>query len=206
MMILDTYRETPGFPFEYFFQSLEQYSHAQTYWITVLRHAVGFEETHWHPLKREVDLNDDMYTGLITILQDRAQMKEIFLHTFSLPAEVNMLVQENGPQDKADIPEYVLEVMDEKAIEKMVAGTPEDVLRAEAETDYKPFMAWVERGNMWIDQPGHPEGGVLMPTERLMLTAEISEKYEPLALQVFESFIAKGSAMERVNAVFAPPQ
>ncbi|GGE22644.1 hypothetical protein GCM10011360_08900 [Primorskyibacter flagellatus] len=197
-MVLDGYKDLPGFPFADYFRDLSQYTNAQLYWLAVLRHAIGFKETDWQPELRPVDLDDDMYTGHVISLVNTAAAKVIWIQTLSLAGEVNMALRENGPMDIGNVPEE----LDPEDRAGIAAGIPETEIVQETEAYYRPFSAWVESATRWQHDHDHPEHGEDVPVERLILTSEISEACEPLAIQALESFLEKGPAMKRVNSVF----
>lgn len=203
-MIIDGYRALPGFPFANYFENVEQFTNAQLYWLAVLRSVEGFDESEWTPLVRPVDLDDDMYMGCVTILQNIEQRKELILNTRSLAGDTNILIRENGPMDE----EHILPGMEltPEQRDQILNGIPEDQLRRESEANYTPHLIWVEKATIWVDKPGDPMGGVEVPAERLVFNCEISEEMEPVARRALESFLAPGPAMDRVNAEFAPDE
>ena len=197
-MILDGFRTQPDFPFEGYFEDVAQYIQTRLYWLAVLRHAIGFDENDWQTDPDSGNPAEDMSNGLGVRLSSATLNKQIWIDTISLPGEINMVLRLNAPMDRA----YLLDEFDEETRAKLLAGVPEDILRAETAAAYKPLMAWVEPAILWLPKPGHPEGGEEIAVERLIVSAEISEAAEPLALQALESFLAPGPAMDRVNRDF----
>jgi hypothetical protein len=202
-MIIDGYRDLPGFPFSQYFEEIEQYTNAQLYWLAVLRSVNDFRESEWRTRPRPVDLEDDMYMGVVTKLQSIELRKEMTLNTRSLAGDINMAIRENGPMDE----EHILPGMEltPEQRDQILNGIPEDKLRRDATASYTPHLIWVEKATIWVDKPGDPMGGTEVPVERLIFNCEISDEMEPLARRALASFLAPGTAMDRVNDEFAQP-
>ena len=128
-MILDGFRSLPDFPFAGYFGDIGQYTHARLYWKVVLRHAIGFDEGDWQPDPESDDFADAMYCGLAVRLSSPVQAKQIWIDTRSLAGEVNMVLRENAPMVPDDLPDD----LDDETRARMLAGLPEDRLRAETE-------------------------------------------------------------------------
>ena len=52
------------------------------------------------------------------------------------------------------------------------------------------MLVWVEKTIVWQTVPGHNEGGIEIPVERLILTSTISESCEMEARRELEIFLA----------------
>ncbi|OKH87846.1 hypothetical protein [Thalassospira sp. TSL5-1] len=206
-MILDEFTSVPDFPFERYFESVNQHISATQYWLRVLRSVSGFVESDWKPRVRPIELEEDMYLGKVVDIISLKLKKEINLQTYSVLGDANMLMKENQPiseeeyaeQKKVFGPDFVLDETARNGI-----TYEEAVLEAQENSLIKPAMIWVEKGIYWEVAPDLSEGGYEVPIERLILTWEISERAEPKAIQALELFLHPGQAMERVNSVFSP--
>ncbi|RCK47091.1 hypothetical protein TH25_16415 [Thalassospira profundimaris] len=206
-MILDEFTSVPDFPFERYFESVNQHISATQYWLRVLRSVPGFVESDWKPRVRPIELEDDMYLGKVVDIISLKLKKEINLQTYSVLGDANMLMKENQPISEEEYaeqknlfgPNFMLE-------DDALSGiTYEEALQeAKANSVTKPVMIWVEKGIHWEVAPDLSEGGYEVPIERLILTSEISRRAEPKAIQALELFLRPGSAMERVNSAFSP--
>ena len=200
-MILDEFKGRPGFPFPRYFDDPNDYAHAQMYWLRVLRSVPGFDDTAWVPHSTSRELPDAMYEGSVFRILCRREAKEVFAQTVSVDGHANMLLAENAGIGAEETAPYA------PPGQRPAAIPPITVEEARAHAARMARVgAWVEAGAIWAPDPSHPQGGALVPTERLILTAEVSPAAEPLAIEVLELFLRPGPAAERVNARFSPPE
>lgn len=195
-MVLDGFQDLPGLPFPRWWEDMGQFASARRYWLAVVRSAGNWVEDDWEPKFSAPLSKSQILDGQVVALTHRWEPKELRLHTTSIKGQVAGLLDAN-----ADIG------AEEAAAFGMVAGAVPPMSRAEAEDEvrrtYAPFGAWVEPAVRWRPRSDHPDGGVEVPVERLILTAEISDRAEPLARKALRLFLAAGPAMRRVNDVFA---
>ncbi|MFV0488852.1 MAG: hypothetical protein ACK5NL_16925 [Vibrio fluvialis] len=205
-MIIDRFRDEHGFPFESYFESVNEYIAAQQYWLNVLRASKGFKELDWEPRERPIEVEQDMYLGKAVDILSFELKKEINIQTSSLLGDANMFFKENsGYSDEEHKEQKNIFGKDFELDEKTLNGMSYEEALNEAKRKSKssPISAWVENAIHWHPDPKHPEGGYEMNVERLILTSEISEYAETKAIHALELFLQDGSAIERVNSVFS---
>lgn len=205
-MILDQFTDLPDYPFDHFHEQVSQFISAQSYWLSVLRSAYGFDGAQWLPVDGGADLADLQYTGSVVAVRSIALVKQINIQTTSTPAHANMLATENPGYSDADMarlqrdlgPDFTLDDQARRGL------TPAEALAAAtADADLYPVTIFVEPKTIWLPRPNHPQGGVEQKIELLSLTGEISPRAEPLALQALELFLEPGPSSDRVNVLFS---
>ena len=197
-MIIDQFRDLPDYPFDRYFADPAQFLHARQYWLALLRDTRGFADAQWKPTPRPENLADDMYLGTVLDLSAPSLGKVMSIQTFSLEGDINMALRENGPMDPVHVPE----LLDPAQRAAIITGTPVEVLHRETVAHHVPMLVWVEKATIWQAVPGHVEGGIEIPVERLILTSTISVSCEPQARRALELFLADGPATERINGAF----
>jgi hypothetical protein len=146
----------------------------------------GFVAEQWQLTPRPENLADEMYLGTVLDLYAPSLGKMMSIQTFSLAGDINMALRENGPMDPVHVPE----LLDPSQRAAIIAGTPEEVLCRETVAHHVPMLVWVEKTIVWQTVPGHNEGGIEIPVERLILTSTISESCEMEARRELEIFLA----------------
>lgn len=208
-MIIDSIRTHPNFPFDHAFERVNDYIEAQKYWLAVLRSVPGFKESDWHAKLQEPNIKDDMYLGRVIHIINLEDAKEITLQTTSVAADVNMTLTENPPMTPKEMkaqaelfgPGFQLTDIQKNGI------PPEQALAdSQARFAKAPLEAWVEKTDHFQSDAMNPEGGVLIPVERLVLTSEISARAEPVAVHALSLFLETGPAAARVNEAFPDPE
>lgn len=195
-MVLDGFRDVPGFPFPRYFEDVGQFISAQRYWAAVLRATPGWVETDWAPLPAGPLTADQRFDGEVLALGSTREPKQILLQTKSVEGEVASLLRYNDGLSAEELARSGGEAM---AIPPMTRA------EAEAEARLAPaLLAWVEAATAWRPLASHPAGGVEVPVERLILTAEISERAEARALRALEAFVRPGPAMRRFDMPPSP--
>ena len=191
-MILHRFKDTPGFPFSRYFEDINDYIGAQQYWLAVLRATEGWVEDDWAALPAPPLTEEQRFDGEMLALGSRQEPKQMLVQTKSVEGEVASLMRYNdgiGAEEAA----------------RWGGDAVPAMTRAEAEAsarDAPPVMAWVEAATAWKPDAAHPEGGVEQPVERLILTAEMSDRAEPRARHALALFVTNGPAAARVNAAF----
>ncbi|MGR2737316.1 hypothetical protein ACUY1T_02570 [Billgrantia sp. Q4P2] len=206
-MNIDRYKTIPGFPFDNYFDNSDQYIHAQSYWLSVLRSAKGFDDREWVSKLSQVDVRDEMYVGRVCYIIALEKRKELMLNTASILGEANMLFRENqGISDEEYAAQKKMFGQEFELDREFLNGITykEAFLQAQEDARKSPLTTWVEKATHWQSDMTYSERGYEVEVERLVLTSEISERAEPLAIQALELFLQNGPAMERVNSVFSP--
>lgn len=204
-MKIEMFSEYPDFPFSEYYKSPNQYVSAQKYWLYVLRQTTGFVESEWCAVIRPIDIEQDLIDGLMLWIRKSDLKKEIILHTNSFGGAVNQYQKDNTGMSERDVKE-AKEIFSYNPPEAIIRGVTWDEAKAEVETYYEAFIAGVEKTTLFQYDPSHSEQGYEVSSERLVVTSEISSNSEPKAIQALELFVQPGSAMERVNSVFAPDE
>lgn len=96
MAVLDRYASLPGFPFTEYYDDVEQYGAVQRYWLDVVRSVSRFDEQRWRPTEKPVDLEDDMYLGLVVDIENLRELKSIRIHAISREGHANFLLREDA--------------------------------------------------------------------------------------------------------------
>ena len=185
-MIIDQFRDIPDYPFDCYFADPAQFLHARRYWLALLGDTKGFVAEQWQLTPRPENLADEMYLGTVLDLYAPSLGKMMSIQTFSLAGDINMALRENGPMDPVHVPA----LLDPSQRAAIIAGTPEEVLCRETVAHHVPMLVWVEKTIVWQTVPGHNEGGIEIPVERLILTSTISESCEMEARRELEIFLA----------------
>lgn len=214
-MIVDQFEDQPGFPFDRYFEDTNQYIAAQQYWHAVLRAAVGFSENNWQPVEKSLDLDDDMYTGLVVDVEYPSARKIIKIHSSSVAGNANLILREGletaklmGTRTGADM--FGPEIYDD--YEKLLADgaiAPPITTQAAAEAEARGqdaktggFQAGVERRDFYDETQEGSAHGPYVYGEECLIVAQISPHNEPRVLEALRLFLKPGVAMERVNAKF----
>ncbi|MGR2737315.1 hypothetical protein ACUY1T_02565 [Billgrantia sp. Q4P2] len=192
-----------GGSFDKYFIDTGCYVSAQKYWLLLLRSLPHYSEGEWVPVMRPVDVKDDQISGLVFWIRNAADKKEIILHTGSFEGFVHQYMVDNGGYTDEEVEQFSKD-FDYHPSEAEKRGLTWDEAEKDARLMYEEFLAWVENAIYFHHDPSYPDGGVEVSIERLILTSEISERTEPLAIQALELFLREGPAMDRVNRVFAP--
>ncbi|WP_103255609.1 hypothetical protein [Tabrizicola aquatica] len=192
MLLVETFKDDPFFPFAGYATDIQHFIGAQRYWLTLLRAIPEFHEEDWHPVLRAVDVTADQLSGLMLRLQNLRQAKLLTLHTNSLDGCAAELLADNPPMT----PQAVAEAQDQfdwTPDATQIAGLTPEAARRDAALIYTPFTSQVEGSEIYLPQSGHPEGGVLVPARHLLLQSEISRECEPLAWDALSDFLRSGA-------------
>lgn len=198
-MILDEFRNIEGFPFENYFEDVNQYIQAQLYWSDLLDHVEAYRPSEWRVIPETQSVEEDMSNGRMFWLESKDGLKQIMIHMISIDGFSAELLRDNDgltsqeENELRDLFGYDFEI-DDSLRTPLSRDEAEKISRADHAQN--PVKTWVEIRAPW--SAGDPS------TERLYLTSEISERAEPLAIQALELFMQDGSAFDRVNSVFAP--
>ncbi|RCK51722.1 hypothetical protein TH25_08600 [Thalassospira profundimaris] len=201
-MFLELFKDTPGYPFEEYFRSTEQFFAAQQYWLHLLRQLKSFVESDWGGVIRPVNLKEDMLTGKVIWIRNQSDKKEIVLQTLSFEGSINELLDSNDAMEPEFIEKFenIGTELDDRQKREMTYDEAMEIEKSE----YSGFSAWVETSDYFHADPSTSGGGYDVPIERLILTSEISETAEQKAIQALDLFLQPGPAMVRVNSVFSP--
>lgn len=206
-MIIEKFKNEPGYPFDRYFDTASQYVSSIQYWLQVIISVPSFIKSEWEPIKRPPEIQEDMYIGKVIDIISKSARKEINIQTASVLGYANAIFKENRGYSEKEYREQKEIFGDDFHLDRRALGgiTYEEALEdARKENEVKPLMAWVEKGIYWHSEPSRSEGGYEVNIERLILTSEISERAEPMAIHALDLFLQPGPAMERVNRVFAP--
>ncbi|WP_417256887.1 hypothetical protein [Celeribacter halophilus] len=214
-MILEEYAKLPGYPFENYFESVSQYISAQQYWFRVLRAAEGFNEFDWKPVIKPVNIEDDMYTGLLVDIESINFRKTIKIHANSIAGSANLILKEGLETKKLmsnRIQEDILgpeiydsyeQLLKEGTIQEPI--TTVEAARAESTrviSETGGFQAGVDRRDFYVEAMENSPESPYVYGEEFSIVSTISAENERKALQALKLFLQDGSAMERVNSVF----
>lgn len=206
-MIIEKFKDNPGYPFDRYFDTASEYVSSIQYWLQVIKSVPRFIESEWEPIKRPPEIQEDMYIGKAVDIISKSARKEINIQTVSVLGYANAIFKENSGYSEAEYAEQKETFgdgfhLDKRALEGISYDEAFESARKENETN--PLIAWVEKGIYWHLDPSRSEGGYEVNIERLILTSEISERAEPMAVHALDLFLQPGPAMERVNRAFAP--
>lgn len=190
-MLIDTFKDDPFFPFAAYATDIQHFIAAQRYWLGLLRAHPAFHEEDWQPVQRAVDVQADQLSGLMLRLRNLRQARLLTLHTNSFDGCVAELLADNPPMSPQELAE-AQEQFDWTPDASQIAGMTPEAARRDAALIYKPFASQVEPSEIYLPQPGHPEGGVLVPARHLLLQSEISRECEPLAWDALTDFLQSG--------------
>ncbi|MCE8032047.1 hypothetical protein EKK97_10245 [Billgrantia tianxiuensis] len=200
--MIEMFLDDPKFPFFDYYCDADSYIRAQRYWLLLLRSLPQYSEGEWAPVMRPVDVKDDQSSGLVFWIRNAVDKKEIILHTGSFEGFVHQYMVDNGGYTDEEVEQFAKD-FNYHPSEAEKRGLTWDEAEKDARLMYEDFLVWVEDAIYFHHDASHPEGGVEVPVERLILTSEISERAEPLATRALELFLQKGPAKERVNRVFS---
>jgi hypothetical protein len=187
-MVIHDFKDDPFFPFVGYAPDIRHFIGAQRYWLTLLRALPAFHEEDWHPVLRAVDVTADQTSGLMMRLQNRRQARLLTLHTNSFKGCVAELLADNPPMT----PQAVTEATQQfgwTPDSAQIAGMTRETALHDAGLIYQPFVAQIESAEIYVPQAGHPEGGVLVPAQHLLLQSEVSRTCEPLAWDALAGFL-----------------
>lgn len=190
MTVIDTFKDDPFFPFVDYATDIQHFIGAQRYWLTVLRAIPAFHEEDWQPVMRAVDVSADQASGLMLRLENRRAAKLLSLHTNSFEGCVAELLADNPPMTP-DAVEAAEKQFDWVPGSSQIAGmTHADAVR-DAGLIYTPFMTQIEAAEIYVPQAGHPEGGLLLPAQHLLLQSEVSRDCELQAWDALAAFLGR---------------
>ncbi|MFT6606063.1 MAG: hypothetical protein ACJA2X_001239 [Halocynthiibacter sp.] len=211
-MIIDRFSAQPDYPFPRYFNDVAQYSAVQQYWLAVLRSVPQFDETQWAPTEKPVDLSDDMYLGLVVDIERVDIRKSIRIYAASLEGRANFILNEDMETTKAmashPMPHDVAAAQKEMTDSGLIRTQVETLERAMAEAQGEfitsgGFEAGVGTRGYFIETPSDPMGGNIVDGEELSIISTIDPENETKARHAIDLFITEGSAMKRVNDIFA---
>ena len=205
-MILNDYINTEGFPFDRYFSSANQYAAAQKYWIDVLRAARGFKEDLWRPVAKPVNLEDDMYIGLLVDIENVSERKSIKIHATSILGYARFILNEDLETIKLMEGEVTRSenATPVKGLVKTLDEAMEVSRKKMAETG--GFEAGVDQRDFYLEEMEGTLGDPYVYGELLSIISIIDQNSELKALQALELFLQPGAAKERVNSVFVPSE
>ena len=190
-MISEKYYNRSGCPFDHYHTHIGEFIDAQNYWSDVIRSVEGWESSHWTPIEIPPGMEDHaQLNGEVLKLRHKTEPKIIELQTSSIPGSAAVILDCNGS------------VSAEQAVtfggEPTPGMTKDEAL--EVARSESPFLrVWVEPGIWWSPDPTHPEGGCEVQIERLVITSEVREDFEPRVQQAVREFIEPGPAEGRVQ-------
>lgn len=218
-MILEEYRKLPDYPFEFYFQSVNQYISVQQYWFRVLRAAEGFREPDWKPVVKPVDIEDDMYTGLLIDIESVHLRKKIRIYANSIQGSANLILKEDLETKElmrnrthentlgSEMYESYERLLEDGVMKEPVSTLEEaTVASTHAITESGGFQAGVDRRDFYVEEMENTPDGPYIYGEEFSIVSTISAENERRALQSLELFLQDGPAMQRVNSVFAPDE
>lgn len=202
-MIMDEYRHFPDFPFEGYFQSVNQYISVQKYWFEVLRSIPEFNESDWHAVERHDDLSDDMYIGLLTYLESISERKVIKLYATSIAGWANFLWKEDS-STRISIMNFSNEIEIDVVEPSELVRSEEDALIKSAEnfTLTHGFEAGVDVIEIYDENAERTSDHPYVKGEELSIISSISSENESRALLALKLFLQSGPAFDRVNGIF----
>lgn len=187
-MVIHDFHDDPFFPFVDYATDIQHFIGAQRYWLTVLRAIPAFHEEEWQPVLRAVDVTADQTSGLMLRLQNTRHAKLLTLHTNSFEGCVAELVADNPPMTPQQVT-AATQQFDWTPDSAQIAGMTHKAAMRDASLIYQPFVIQTESSEMYLPQAGHPEGGVLVPAQHLLLQSEVSPECEPLARDALAGFL-----------------
>jgi hypothetical protein len=196
--MIDQFMGLPDFPFARYFENAAQFASAQRYWQNLLAQNIGFDDVVWRSIQRQEEPCEKMRLGLVVDIVSTQLGKAILIHANSMAGAISNALYHAGPMD----PMNLLQGLSATKRAEITQGIMHDKVRDITIQHDVPTMIWVEPGFAWCPDMSHPEGGVEMRIERLIITSEVSPTAQVLASMALAIFLSHHGVQDRINAQF----